>query len=86
MVRVSITLVEDVFPGLENTLDVCVRASTPSRLVGDETLVKFASVSMAGEGLGETTKEFARGGTEHVVGRDFWRVNISEFIPRGCVR
>ena len=45
MVCVVVALVEDVFPDLEEMLDVQVRAPTPSSFVRDETLVELACVS-----------------------------------------
>jgi len=69
---VAVTLVEYVFSGLENMLDVQVCAPTPSCFVGDETLVEFTGVSMV-------AKEFARGGAERVIGGDFWGVDVGEF-------
>ena len=86
VVRISVALVEDVFPGLENVLDFWVCASTPGRFVGDESSVEFAGVSMASEGLGEAAKEFTRSGAKHVVERDFWGIDVGDFESGGGVR
>jgi len=85
VVCVVVALVEGVFSGLEVMLDFWGSASAPGCFRGAKLLVEFTSVSMAGEGLGESTKEFTGGGAEHIVGRDLWRVDVHEFETRGSV-
>jgi len=86
VVRITVALVKDVLSGLEDVLDLRVRAPAPSRFVGDEALVEFAGVSVASEGLGEVAKEFARSRAKRIVGRDFGGIDISEFESGRGVR